>query len=68
MSFFVYDEDTQKYDRYDELHMQVTFELEQYIKWLEESGFEILSLTGDFKEDKISTTTERAFFTAKKVK
>lgn len=67
LSFFVYDEETQKYDRYDELHKQRTFELDQYKSWLLESGFEVLSVIGDFQDEQISDTTERVFFVAKKI-
>lgn len=66
LTFFVFDEQSQKYDRYDELHRQRTYPKGQYEKWLKAAGFQILSITGDFTNEPVSETTERIFFTVKK--
>ena len=66
LTFFVRDESTQMYERYDELHEQRTFPLATYKKWLEACGFEILSVTGDFTNQSVGDTTERMFFTVRK--
>lgn len=66
LTFFVFDEETEKYDRFDELHKQRTYPVQQYISWLEEVGFDILSITSDFTSEPVCDKTERVFFTVKK--
>ncbi|MFE8703237.1 class I SAM-dependent DNA methyltransferase [Cytobacillus sp. FJAT-54145] len=66
LTFFVHDEFTDKYDRYDELHTQRTYPITTYKKWLEESGFEILEITADFKETPPQMDSERILFVARK--
>jgi ubiquinone/menaquinone biosynthesis C-methylase UbiE len=65
LSFFV-QEETNQYTRFDELHFQRTFPVETYKKWLEEVGFTILSVTGDYSTEHLAENAERIFFTAKK--
>ncbi|MCG1022304.1 class I SAM-dependent DNA methyltransferase [Sutcliffiella horikoshii] len=65
LSFFV-QEETNQYTRFDELHFQRTFPVETYRKWLEEVGFTILSVTGDYSTEHLGETAERIFFAAKK--
>jgi cyclopropane fatty-acyl-phospholipid synthase-like methyltransferase len=66
LSFFVLDEKTDKYDRYDELHFQRTFTVQQYSGWLKDAGFELLEVTADFTNDTPNTEAERIFFVARK--
>ncbi|MBG9448584.1 methyltransferase [Cytobacillus firmus] len=66
LSFFVLDAETGKYDRYDELHLQRTYPIDQYKSWLEESGFDLFDVLGDFKEGSPDTQAERIIFIAKK--
>lgn len=66
LSFFVHDEQSGKYDRFDELHQQRTFSIEQYRDWLEKSGFEIIEITADFTPHSPKPQSERIFFMAKK--
>ncbi|MCQ6273610.1 class I SAM-dependent methyltransferase [Bacillus sp. V3B] len=66
LTFFKLDQATNQYQRYDELHMQRTFPIEQYEKWLLESGFELLSVTADFSDEKPGEQSERIFFTTRK--
>ena len=66
LSFFELDHETGQYHRYDELHYQRTFTIEQYQNWLEETGFELLSVTADFQDEKPGPHAERIFFTARK--
>lgn len=66
LSFFVFDEVSGKYDRYDELHQQRTFSIEQYSLWLEAAGFELLEVNADFTTDPPQPKSERIFFTAQK--
>ena len=66
LSFFQLDEASQKYDRYDELHFQRTFSVEQYSSWLKSAGFSILKITADFNDGEIKQDAERIFFYCKK--
>ncbi|MFP7297561.1 class I SAM-dependent DNA methyltransferase [Neobacillus niacini] len=66
LSFFVLDEHSGKYDRFDELHYQRTYPVEQYSEWLERAGFELLEICADFLDSKPQDDTERIFFIAKK--
>jgi ubiquinone/menaquinone biosynthesis C-methylase UbiE len=65
LSFFIQNDNV--YDRYDEIHIQRTFSVEKYSKWLEEEGFEIISITADFQADRPSDHSERILFAAKKI-
>jgi SAM-dependent methyltransferase len=65
LSFFVLDEEVSMYERFDEVHYQRTFRVEEYEKWLRDVGFEVLEISGDFDQS-VSSTTERIFYTAKK--
>lgn len=66
LTFFVYDEETDQYERFDELHKQRTFEMWQYKKWVEEAGFKIHSITGDFTDLPANENHDRIFFTLQK--
>ncbi|WP_078545516.1 class I SAM-dependent DNA methyltransferase [Litchfieldia alkalitelluris] len=65
LSFFVRDEGTSLYERFDETHYQRTYDVYQYKTWLEELGFEILEINGDFDQP-VSEQSERIFFSIKK--
>jgi ubiquinone/menaquinone biosynthesis C-methylase UbiE len=66
LTFFVKD-DGDIYRRFEEFHMQRTYELEQLQHWLEEAGFQLIGITGDFEvKGSVTDTTERVFFTAQK--
>jgi SAM-dependent methyltransferase len=66
LSFFVLDNPTGKYDRIDELHIQRTYPIEQYITWLEAAGFQILEVGADFEHNQPIEHSERIFFVARK--
>jgi len=66
LSFFVLDENTGQYDRFDEFHQQRTFPVEQYSAWLEATGFEILEVNADFEEAPPHSQSESIFFTVRK--
>jgi SAM-dependent methyltransferase len=67
LSFFVLEEETGLYSRFDEVHYQRTHSVELYKKWLEEAGFELLSVTGDFSMEHLADQAERVFFAARKI-
>ena len=66
LTFFELEKTSGLYRRYDELHFQRTFPIEQYADWLRKTGFEILSVTADFEDKTPDETSERIFLTARK--
>ncbi|MDD6995381.1 MAG: hypothetical protein SPH68_06590, partial [Candidatus Borkfalkiaceae bacterium] len=52
------------FTRYDELHTQYVYEEEEILSALDSAGFEVLSVTGLFGEDK--SVADRLCFAAKK--
>ncbi|MFK2824435.1 class I SAM-dependent methyltransferase [Bacillus sp. B190/17] len=66
LTFFVHDEETDQYERFDELHTQRTFAPEQYEVWLQESGFIDIQITADFTEQPPEETSQRIFFVCRK--
>ena len=67
LTFFELEKTSGLYRRYDELHFQRTFPIEQYADWLKKTGFEILSVTADFEDKTPDETSERIFLTARKI-
>lgn len=65
LTFFTL-EDSGSYSRFDELHIQRTYEVSQYKDWLKEAGFEILEVFADFENDPPNSNSERIFFICKK--
>lgn len=66
LSFFQLDDKTDMYRRYDELHFQRTYSVEQYSEWIEQSGFTVLKVEADFSDGPIDEKAERLFFYCKK--
>ncbi|PLS15165.1 SAM-dependent methyltransferase [Bacillus sp. M6-12] len=67
LTFFVHDEVTGLYERFDEVHYQRTYHVEVYEKWLKESGFEVLEVLSDLEEEPVHSNTERVLFVARKI-
>ncbi|KAB2338624.1 methyltransferase domain-containing protein [Cytobacillus depressus] len=68
LSFFVLDKESDMYSRYDELHLQRTYPVDVYKKWLHESGFEVVEVTADFEAQPPQEQSERIFFICRKAK
>ncbi|MBT2646019.1 methyltransferase domain-containing protein [Bacillus sp. ISL-34] len=66
LSFFVRDDESGLYDRFDELHYQRTYPVEQYKRWLEQAGFTVSEILADLEEAPLVTETERILFVASK--
>ncbi|MDO7488088.1 methyltransferase domain-containing protein [Peribacillus frigoritolerans] len=66
LSFFVRDDESGLYDRFDELHYQRTYPVEQYKNWLEQAGFKVSEILADFEEAPLVKETERILFVASK--
>jgi ubiquinone/menaquinone biosynthesis C-methylase UbiE len=65
LTFFVHQSDGM-YQRFDELHIQRTYEVDQYKQWLTSAGFKIVEISADFTDERPTETSERIFFIAKK--
>lgn len=66
LSFFVRDDQSGLYDRFDELHYQRTYPVQRYKEWLQQAGFEVLELLADLEETPPTNETERILFVARK--
>ena len=64
MTFFV--QHNGLFERFEETHEQRTFPVDVYVKWLEEAGFSVESVTADFSDQAPDKESERIFFHAKK--
>ncbi|HWL23013.1 MAG TPA: class I SAM-dependent methyltransferase [Ureibacillus sp.] len=66
ITFFVKDDESNQYDRFDEEHFQRTFPLEYYNEWLYQAGFSKVEMTADFKEENPGFDSERILIRAVK--
>lgn len=66
LSFFVRDEESGMYDRFDEFHYQRTYQASHYRALLEAAGFEVLELLSDLEDEPMHAETERILFVARK--
>ncbi|WP_377888411.1 class I SAM-dependent DNA methyltransferase [Alkalihalobacillus sp. R86527] len=63
LSFFLENEEG-LYERFDEVHLQRTFVVEEYSAWLSDLGFRNICITADFSDHSPTETSERIFFKA----
>lgn len=66
MTFFVRDEVSGLYERFDEEHYQRTYPIESYVNWLKEIGFSQVVVTADWTEQSPTEESERIFIRAMK--
>ncbi|WP_163581250.1 class I SAM-dependent DNA methyltransferase [Gracilibacillus saliphilus] len=68
LTFFLLNEETGQYERFDEQHYQRTFTVETYKELLEKSGFQSVTVHGDFSIEEVEEPEEnqRLFFVCKK--
>jgi 2-polyprenyl-3-methyl-5-hydroxy-6-metoxy-1,4-benzoquinol methylase len=66
LTFFVKDEETNQYNRVEELHKQRTYPILTIKEWLKDAGFEVLNISADFTQEAPTDHSERIFFTCKK--
>lgn len=64
LTFFTKETDSDKYDRFDEYHHQRTYSIDTYISWLEEAGFRVSGVYGDFDIERTEQLerADRLFF------
>lgn len=65
LTFFVQNEDG-KFDRVDELHKERTYELETYLRMLENAGFSSIEVYADFIDSEPNEKSRRWFFVCQK--
>ncbi|PID23831.1 class I SAM-dependent methyltransferase [Sporosarcina sp. P7] len=65
LAFFVKQEDD-SYQRFDEVHMQRTFAVPEYVRMLEEVGFRIERVFADWEDEAPEEESERIFFQVRK--
>ncbi len=66
MTFYVRDGASDLYERFDEEHIQRTFQIEQYMTWLRTIGFTDVEVTADFTDEAPENESERIFIRAVK--
>lgn len=66
LNIFVKDEDSQLYQRFEEVHQEQIWPLINYQEALLSSGFTDIQITADFSQDKPSEKSRRLFFSCKK--
>lgn len=66
LSFFVKDDQSGLYDRFDEFHYQRTYSVSQYTEWLKQAGFEVLEVLADIEDKPVQEQTERILFVVRK--
>ncbi|WP_347360027.1 hypothetical protein, partial [Pseudomonas sp. FW305-BF6] len=59
------EENRESYERFEEYHIQRTFPIETYRALLEQAGFDVKEIIGDF-DQVVEETSERIFFIATK--
>lgn len=68
LSFFLFNQDKQAYDEYNELHVEKTYSVDEYKSALIEAGFADIKITAEFGKTKIKEDSTRWFFTCLKQK
>lgn len=69
LTFFVREneEDTESFIRFDELHQERTYSLDNYLHMLENAGFTAVQVYGDFEDEAPTDETARWFFVCTKI-
>jgi len=65
LAFFVRTDDAQ-YERFDEVHLQRTFPVYEYVQMLQEAGFTIERIFADWEDEAPEEESERIFFQVRK--
>lgn len=64
LTFFVKEEEADRYDRFDEDHYQRTYDMQKYVAWLEEAGFTVKEILADLEDQEPAEDSERILFVA----
>lgn len=66
LTFFVYNEDIDSYERFDETHKERTYPLETYYDMLKKAGFSSVKVYADFGSSEVEKESIRWFFACTK--
>lgn len=66
LTFFVKEEESDQYDRFDEDHYQRTYDIDTYKRWLAEAGFTVKEVLADLEDRTPVEDSERIMFVAVK--
>lgn len=66
LTFFVYEEESDKYERFDETHKERTYPLAVYYDMLQQAGFTSIKTSAEFGETEVKDDSPRWFFVCKK--
>ncbi|MCA9765090.1 MAG: class I SAM-dependent methyltransferase [Carnobacterium sp.] len=66
LTFFVYNEDKDLYERFDETHKERTYSLETYYEMLKQAGFSSIEVFSDFGDSNVDKESIRWFFSCSK--
>ena len=64
LTFFVKEEESDQYDRFDEDHYQRTYDIETYKGWLADVGFTVKEVLADLEDQTPAEDSERILFVA----
>ncbi|MEY8370796.1 class I SAM-dependent methyltransferase [Aerococcaceae bacterium 50-4] len=66
INVFVQNEDSQDYQRFEEMHYEQTLTIEEYLNILTQVGFKNIRVTADFTQEAADDQSKRIFFAAEK--
>ena len=66
LAFFIRDEEDERFDRFEETHLQRAYKEEEIISLLKKVGFNKIKTYGDFTFESPKNDSERIFFVCKK--
>lgn len=66
LTFFVYQEELDVYERFDETHKERTYPIERYLELLKNAGFQSVTVSADFGEEEVTEESTRWFFVCRK--
>ncbi|WP_042345777.1 class I SAM-dependent DNA methyltransferase [Bacillus massiliigorillae] len=66
LSFFVRDDETDLYDRFEEDHYQRTYPISTFEQWLQDAGFTIKEVIADLENEEPNEHSERIMFVSVK--
>ena len=66
LAFFIRDDEDERFDRFEETHLQRAYKEEEIINLLKKVGFENIKTYGDFTFESPKKDSERIFFVCKK--
>lgn len=66
LTFFVYQDEIDLYERFDETHKERTYPIEQYLSMLKKAGFSSVEVSADYGREEIGEETTRWFFVCHK--